>query len=150
MRGPNQFEPGRYLKMALIDFVLFFVIVIFSLGFIGSIVLLLEADSLGLPVAIQSGVFLFSVVAVWFMYFCFFLKKMGQTFAMRVFKYKVVPINKNRLSWGQVIWWGIVLSNPVTILLDVLNTRLPPYITLVESRTDTRIIDFQVNGGNWV
>jgi uncharacterized RDD family membrane protein YckC len=135
MRGPHQFEPVKYLKVALTDFSIFILLAILSVALLSSVMLFFEKTFIKLSSGTKGSLVLLSIVLVWYVYFCLRLKKTGQTFAMRKFKCKVIPIDKKQLTFGQVLWWGFVFSNPIAMFFDVINTRVPPYCTLIESRT---------------
>ena len=127
--------------MAITDFVGFLLIEAFSVIFAATIIGLLKESPIDFGAEMPPVILVLSIAVPWYTYFCSSLRKRGQTFGMRVHKYKLVPIKGLRLSFGQVLLGGFILLNPVTFFLDVLHARVPPYITLVESQTDTRIVD---------
>ena len=80
-------------------------------------------------------------LAVWGIYFLVIFRKTGQTLGLKLFRLKAVPAFGYELGYYASFCWGFFLSNPVTAFLSVLVGSLPPYETMLERITNTRIIE---------
>ncbi len=80
-------------------------------------------------------------LALWGVYFLVIFRKSGQTIGMKLFRLKVVPALGSKLGYYTSFCWGFFLSNSVTAFLSLLVGSLPPYKTMLERITNTKIID---------
>ena len=141
MRAKYEFNILRYFKSSMVDFILLFGLSLAFLMIGTSLVLFLENFSINFSES-ADGWFIFLIIfMVWYVYFFIIFKKSGQTLGMKLFNYKVISVDNKALSFSQVIWWGVTLPVPLIVFFDILNTRVPPYCTVVESQTNTRIIE---------
>lgn len=137
----RNFDISKYSKTIILDFFLFYGFLLIAV-FVGSAVLFfIQLLSIDFSISVKSNFILLIVLFVWYVYFGILFKKTGQTLGMKMFRLKIVPNSNKNLSYRQIIWWGIFIPLPITIFLEVLNMRVPPYSTLLESKTDTRIME---------
>ena len=135
----SDFDVSKYFIAIVIEFFLFYGLLLAAI-FIGSTILFfLNKFSIEFSLSIKNNFILLIVFIVWYLYFFIMFKKTGQTFAMRIFKLKIQSVKSEMLFYRQVIWWGIFIPIPVTLFFEILNMRVPPYRTLLESRTNTII-----------
>ena len=141
MRENYEFDAWKYFKSTLVDFFIFSVLIIAALIIGVSLVFILNVFALDFSEQVKGWIIILLIFIVWYVYFFIVFKNTGQTLGMKLFKYKVISVDNRGLSFSQVLWWGITLPVPIIVLFDILNTRVPPYYTVIESRTNTRIIE---------
>ena len=139
MKMYKDFDVSKYFKALLFDFFLFYGLLIAIMFFGAALIFFLKILSIEFSSSLETSFILLLVFIVWYLYFFIFFKKTGQTLGMKVFKIKIVSVNLKSLSYGQILWWGIFIPIPITIFFEILNMRVPPYFTLLESRTNARI-----------
>jgi len=141
MRAKYEFNMFKYFRSTIVDFILLSGLILAFLMIGTSVILLLEIFSINFSQSVKGWLLLLFLSIIWFVYFFIIFKKTGQTLGMKIFKYKVVSVDNKELSFSQVIWWGIALPVPIIMVFDILNTMVPPHYTLLESLTNTRIVE---------
>ena len=121
MREKYEFDIWNYFKSTIVDFFLFIGIIV-TVIFIGvTLFFFLNIFSVDFSEQVKGWFIILLVFIVWYIYFFIFFKNTGQTLGMKLFKYKVVSVDKKSLSFSQIVWWAITLPVPIIVFFDILN-----------------------------
>ena len=135
---PN-FDISKYFMARILDTFLFYGLSLVAICIGGAIMAYFEPFLLALSESHQGLLLVVFVLVVWYLYLCIVLKRSGQTLGMKVFSLQIVPINKNKLSYIQVILWGIFIPMFPIIFIEMLNLYFPPHSSGLAGYSNTKI-----------
>jgi len=129
----STFNLSRYFASIIADIVILYGVSIASVIIIGFVAG--GISNLGLEALIVIDIF-----TIWYFYYCVIFRKTGQTVSMRIFNLKVQTKEK-KIAFSTALVWGIINSNPLTVIFSIIFIFIPPNLTFLERFTNTYIIE---------